>query len=223
MRILVVEDEKKLAEIIKRGLIEEGYSVDNALDGIEAEDLAMSVPYDVILLDLILPKKDGIEVCLNLRQKNIKAKILMLTARDSLGDKVKGLDSGADDYLIKPFDFEELCARIRALLRREENILPPKLQAGALMMDTSTREVWKGQKRIDLTPKEYAMLEYLMRHPNIVITRIMFEQHVWSLELDSGSNLVDVFIRKLRRKIDEEGEESLIQTVKGAGYRMVRP
>jgi DNA-binding response OmpR family regulator len=223
MRILVVEDEKKLAEIIKRGLIEEGYSVDNALDGIEAEDLAMSVPYDVILLDLILPKKDGIEVCLNLRQKNIKAKILMLTARDSLGDKVKGLDSGADDYLIKPFDFEELCARIRALLRREENILPPKLQAGALMMDTSTREVWKGQKRIDLTPKEYAMLEYLMRHPNIVITRIMFEQHVWSLELDSGSNLVDVFIRKLRRKIDEEGKESLIQTVKGAGYRMVRP
>ncbi len=220
MRVLVVEDEKKLAEIIKRGLIEEGYSVDTAFDGVEAENLAMSVPYDVILLDLILPKKDGIEVCYNLRQEKIKAKILVLTAKDSLGDKVKGLDTGADDYLVKPFDFEELCARIRALLRREENLMHQKMQIGDLVMDTSSRQVFKGQRRIDLTPKEYQMLEYLMRHPNIVITRIMFEQHVWSLDLDSSSNIVDVFIRKLRRKIDEDGKDSLIQTVKGAGYRM---
>jgi DNA-binding response OmpR family regulator len=220
MRVLVVEDEKKLAEIIRRGLTEEGYSVDNAFDGIEAEDLAFSVPYDVILLDLMLPKKDGIEVCRSMRQKNIKTKILMLTARDSLLDKVKGLDSGADDYLVKPFDFEELCARIRALLRREENIIPLKLEIGDLVMDISSRQVFKGQRQLDLTPKEYAMLEYLMRHPNMVITRTMFEQHVWDLELDSGSNLVDVFIRKLRRKIDDEGKDSLIQTVKGAGYRM---
>jgi DNA-binding response OmpR family regulator len=223
MRILVVEDEKKLAEIIKRGLVEEGYSVDSAFDGAEGEELAVSVPYDLVVLDLILPKKDGIEVCRSLRQKNIKAKILMLTAKDGLGDKVRGLDSGADDYLVKPFEFEELCARLRALLRREENFVSSTLQTGELVMDTSAREVRKGQKRINLTPKEYAMLEYLMRHPNIVITRIMFEQHVWDLDLDSGSNLVDVFIRKLRRKIDEEGKDSLIQTVKGAGYRLAQP
>jgi DNA-binding response OmpR family regulator len=223
MRILVVEDEKKLAEIIKRGLSEEGYSVDTAFDGAEAENLAESIPYDLILLDIILPKKDGIEVCRSLRQKKIKTKILMLTAKDSIGDKVSGLDSGADDYLVKPFDFEELCARLRALLRREENFTALKLQVGDLAMDTSTRQVMRNQRRIDLTPKEYAILEYMMRHPNMVITRIMFEQHVWSLELDSSSNLVDVFIRKLRRKIDEEGKESLIQTVKGAGYRMVGP
>jgi DNA-binding response OmpR family regulator len=223
MRILVVEDEKKLAEIIKRGLVEEGYSVDSAFDGAEGEELAVSVPYDLVVLDLILPKKDGIEVCRSLRQKNIKAKILMLTAKDGLGDKVRGLDSGADDYLVKPFEFEELCARLRALLRREENFVSSTLQTSELVMDTSAREVRKGQKRINLTPKEYAMLEYLMRHPNIVITRIMFEQHVWDLDLDSGSNLVDVFIRKLRRKIDEEGKDSLIQTVKGAGYRLAQP
>lgn len=223
MRILVVEDEKKLAEIIKRGLVEEGYSVDNAFDGVEAEELATNIPYDVILLDLVIPGKDGIEVCKDLRRQNIKTKILMLTAKDSLGDKVKGLDSGADDYLVKPFDFEELCARLRALLRREENVIPLKLQIGDLVMDTSLREVRRGQRHIDLTPKEYAMLEYLMRHPNSVITRIMFEQHIWSLDLDSSSNLVDVFIRKLRRKIDEEGKDSLIQTVKGAGYRMMGP
>jgi DNA-binding response OmpR family regulator len=223
MRILVVEDERKLAEIIKRGLVEEGYSVDTAFDGAEAEDLAVNVPYDAILLDLMLPKKDGIEVCHSLRQEKIKAKILMLTARDSIGDRVKGLDSGADDYLVKPFDFKELCARIRALLRREDIYVPVKMQVGGLVMDTSTREVRRDSKRIELTPKEYEVLEYLMRHPNMVITRTMFEQHVWSLELDSGSNLVDVFIRKLRRKIDEEGKDSFILTVKGAGYRMAGP
>ena len=132
-------------------------------------------------------KKMVFEVCHSLRQKNIKTKILMLTAKDSLGDKVKGLDSGADDYLVKPFDFEELCARLRALLRREENIIPLKLQIGDLVMDTSSRQVLRGQRHIDLTPKEYAMLEYLMRHPNMVITRTMFEQHVW--DLDSGQRL----------------------------------
>jgi DNA-binding response OmpR family regulator len=178
MRILVVEDEKKLAEIIKRGLVEEGYSVDNAFDGVEAENLATSIPYDAIILDIMLPKRNGIEVCHNLRQEGIKSKILMLTAKDSIRDRVTGLDSGADDYLVKPFDFEELCARLRALLRREENIVPLKLQIGDLVMDTSSHQVRRGQRHIELTPKEYAMLEYLMRHPNIVITRTMFEQHV---------------------------------------------
>jgi DNA-binding response OmpR family regulator len=221
MRILVVEDEKKLAEIIKRGLTEEGYSVDAAYDGAEAENLAENIPFDLILLDLILPRKDGFEVCRSLRRKNIKSKILMLTARDSTGDKVHGLDSGADDYLVKPFDFEELCARIRALLRRENNLVQAKLEVGGLVMDTSTRQVFKNKRLITLTLKEYELLEYLMRHPNMVITRTMFEQHVWNLDLDSCSNLVDVFIRKLRRKIDDEGSDSLILTVKGAGYRLV--
>jgi DNA-binding response OmpR family regulator len=221
MRILVVEDERKLSDILKRGLVEEGYSVDTAFDGNEAEILAENIPYDLILLDLILPGKDGIEVCRSLRRKKMKVKVLMLTARDSTGDKVDGLDSGADDYLVKPFDFEELCARIRALLRREGNLIPARLQVGDLVMDNSTRQVFKNKRLIDLTPKEYAVLDYLMRHPNMVISRTMFEQHVWDLDLDSCSNLVDVFIRKLRRKIDEEGSDSLIQTVKGAGYRLV--
>jgi DNA-binding response OmpR family regulator len=221
MRILVVEDEKKLAEIIRRGLAEEGHNVDIAGDGIQAELLAESIPYDLILLDLILPNKDGIEICRSLRRQKIKTKILMLTARDSTGDKVNGLDSGADDYLVKPFDFEELCARIRALSRREDSFIPSRMQVGDLVMETSSRQVFKGQRLIELTPKEYEILEYLMRHPNIVITRTMFEQHVWNLELDSCSNLIDVYIRKIRRKIDVEGRDSLIQTVKGAGYRLV--
>jgi DNA-binding response OmpR family regulator len=221
MRILVVEDEKELAGIIKRGLIEEGYAVDTAYTGEEGEILAESIPYDLIILDVILPKKDGVEVCRSLRQKRIKSPITMLTAKDSISDRVKGLDSGADDYLVKPFAFEELYARVRALLRREENLLPQKLEAGDLVIDTTTRQVWKGRRLIELTGKEYAILEYLMRHPNLVITRTMMEQHIWNLELDSSSNLVDVYIRKLRRKIDSEGKESLIQTVKGAGYRLI--
>jgi DNA-binding response OmpR family regulator len=221
MRILVVEDEKKLAEIIKRGLVEEGHNVDTTYDGLEAESLAESIPYDLILLDLILPNKDGVEICRSLRRKKIKTKILMLTARDCTGDKVNGLDSGADDYMVKPFDFEELCARIRALSRREESFVPARLQVGDLVMETSSRQVFKSQRLIELTPKENEVLEYLMRHPNIVITRTMFEQHVWNLDLDSCSNLIDVFIRKIRRKIDGEGRDSLIQTVKGAGYRLV--
>jgi DNA-binding response OmpR family regulator len=146
----------------------------------------------------------------------------MLTCKGDIGDKVKGLDSGADDYLVKPFSFEELAARIRALLRRDSNLTSPRLQVGDLIMDTSTRQVWRGQKLIELTSKEYAILEYLMRHPNMVATRTMVEQYVWGLELDTSSNLVDVYIRKLRRQIDV-GDDSLIQTVRGAGYRLKVP
>lgn len=220
MRILVIEDEKQLADIIKRGLAEEGYAVDTVYDGEEGEYVAESLPYDLVVLDIILPKKDGIAVCLALRQKKVSTPILMLTCKGDIGDKVKGLDSGADDYLVKPFSFEELAARIRALLRRDSNLTSPKLQAGDLVMDTSTRQVWRGQKVIELTSKEYAILEYLMRHPNMVVTRTMVEQHVWGLELDTSSNLVDVYIRKLRRQI---GDDSLIQTVRGAGYRLKVP
>jgi len=220
MRVLVVEDERRLAGIIKRGLMEEGYSVDNAYDGEEAQFMAETTPYGLIILDLMLPKKDGIAICQELRMKNINVPILMLTAKDSIEDRVKGLDSGADDYQIKPFAFSELLARVRALLRREALPKNPKLQVGKLVMDTLTREVWHGQKRIELTTKEYSVLEYFMRRPNVVVTRTMLEENVWDYEFDGMSNIIDVYVRRLRAKIDEDGEESLIQTVRGAGYRL---
>jgi DNA-binding response OmpR family regulator len=222
MRILVIEDNIQLAEIIKRGLSEEGYAVDTAPSGETGEEYLQSVPYDLIILDIILPGKDGITVCRGLREKNIKTPVLMLTAKDSLNDKITGLDSGADDYVVKPFEFEELFARIRALLRRKENLIPHILQVGELVLDISTRRVWRGQRQIDLTAKEYAIMEYLMRYPNLVITRIMIEQHIWNLELDSSSNLIDAYISRLRRKIDNGDEISFIQTIKGVGYRMAQ-
>ncbi len=223
MRVLVVEDERRLAAIIKRGLLEEDYSVDTVYDGEEAAYMAETTPYDLIILDIMLPKKDGIEVCKELRQKKVNAPILMLTARDSVEDRVKGLDSGADDYLVKPFAFSELLARARALLRREGRPRTAALQVGDLVMDTLTREVRRGQRKIELTAKEYSILEYFMRHPNIVITRTMIEENAWDYEFDSMSNIIDVYVRRLRSKIDAEGEESLIQTVRGAGYRLRAP
>ena len=220
MRILVVEDERRLCNIIKRGLLEEGYAVDTAYDGEDGEYLAETTPYDLIILDIMLPKKDGINICQELRLKKVNTPILMLTAKDTVEDRVKGLDAGGDDYLVKPFAFNELLARVRALLRREGFSKSPKLQVGDLVMDTLTREVWRGQRSIELTSKEYVILEYFMRHPNMVITRTMLEEHAWDYEFDSMSNLIDVYIRRLRRKIDERGQASLIQTVRGAGYRL---
>ena len=220
MRILVVEDERQLAGIVKRGLLEEGYAVDNAYDGEEAQYMAENVPYDLMILDLMLPKKDGIAVCRELRAKRVKTPILMLTARDSIEDRVKGLDSGADDYQIKPFAFSELLARIRALLRRETLPKTAKLQDGDLVMDTLSREVWRGPRKIELTTKEYSILEYFMRRPNMVVTRTMLEENVWDYDFDGMSNIIDVYIRRLRRKIDEVETESLIQTLRGAGYRL---
>jgi DNA-binding response OmpR family regulator len=220
MRMLVVEDERRLAGIIRRGLIEEGYAVDVVYDGEEAQYMAETTTYDIIILDIMLPKKDGIAVCKDLRIKKVNTPILMLTARDSVEDRVKGLDSGADDYLIKPFAFSELLARIRALLRRESLSKTPKIQVGDLVLDTLTREAWHGQRKIDLTTKEYSILEYFMSHPNMVITRTMLEENAWDYEYDSMSNIIDVYIRRLRRKIDGDGEDSLIQTVRGAGYRL---
>jgi DNA-binding response OmpR family regulator len=220
MRVLVVEDERRLGGIIRRGLIEEGYAVDVVYDGEEAQYMAETTTYDIIILDIMLPKKDGIAVCKDLRSKKINTPILMLTARDSVEDRVKGLDSGADDYLIKPFAFSELLARIRALLRRESLSKTPKIQVGDLVLDTLTREAWRSQRKIDLTTKEYSILEYFMSHPNMVITRTMLEENAWDYEYDSMSNIIDVYIRRLRRKIDGEGVDSLIQTVRGAGYRL---
>jgi DNA-binding response OmpR family regulator len=220
LRILVVEDERRLANIIKRGLLEEGYSVDNAYDGEEAESLAEDTAYDLIVLDIMLPKKDGLAVCHSLRMKRINTRILMLTAKDSVEDRVKGLDSGADDYQVKPFAFSELLARVRALMRREAMTKTTKLQVGELVLDTLSREVWRGERKVDLTTKEYSILEFFMRHPNAVITRTMLEENVWNYEFDSISNIIDVYLRRLRRKIDDEEGESLIQTIRGAGYRM---
>ena len=219
MRILVVEDDRRLSSIIKRGLVEEGYAVDTVYDGEEGQYFAESTTYDLIILDIMLPKKDGLQVCRDLRIKKINAPILMLTARDTIEDKVIGLDAGADDYMVKPFAFNELLARIRALLRRESLVKTPKLQVGELEMDTLTREVLYRGKLIELTNKEYIILEYFMRHPNMVISRTMLENHAWDYEFDSISNLIDVYIRKLRRKIGGDGD-SPIQTVRGAGYRL---
>jgi DNA-binding response OmpR family regulator len=219
MRILVVEDDRRLSSIIKRGLVEEGYAVDTVYDGEEGQYFAESTTYDLIILDIMLPKKDGLQVCRDLRVKKINAPILMLTARDTVEDKVIGLDAGADDYMVKPFAFNELLARIRALLRRESLVKTPKLQVGELEMDTLTREVLYKGKLIELTNKEYIILEYFMRHPNMVISRTMLENHAWDYEFDSISNLIDVYIRKLRRKIGGDGD-SPIQTVRGAGYRL---
>ena len=220
MRILVIEDDQKLSDIIQRGLSEVGYAVDAAYDGEEGRDMAEMVPYDLIILDIILPKKDGIEVCLELRRKQIKSRIIMLTSRDTVSDRIKGLDSGADDYLVKPFAFDELLARLRALLRREISDGSHVLQVGELSMDTLTREVKRGDKDIKLTGKEYSLLEYFLRNPNIVVTRRMLEDHVWDFSLESESNLIDVYIRRLRQKIDKENEDSLIETIRGVGYRL---
>jgi DNA-binding response OmpR family regulator len=176
--------------------------------------------YDLIILDIMLPKKDGIAVCRELRTKRVNTPILMLTARDSIEDRVKGLDSGADDYLIKPFAFSELLARTRALLRRETLPKTAKLEAGDLVMDTLSREVWRGPRKIELTTKEYSLLEYFMRHPNVVVTRTMLEENVWDYDFDGVSNIIDVYIRRIRRKIDEGETDSLIQTLRGAGYRL---
>ncbi len=223
MRVLIVDDDRRLCNIIRRGLQEEAYAVDVAYDGEEVAYLAEVNPYDLIILDIMMPGKDGIEVCRELRTKRINTSILMLTARDAVGDRVKGLDAGADDYLVKPFAFSELLARIRALLRRGGATKSPELQVGDLVLNTLSRDARRGSKVIELTSKEFVILEYLMRHPNMVITRTMIEEHAWDYEFDSASNLVDVYIRRLRRKIDDENGESLIQTVRGAGYRLKTP
>ena len=223
MRVLVVEDSRRLAGIVKRGLLEEGYAVDNAYDGEEAEYMAETTPFDMIILDIMLPKKDGLAVCRDLRAKNVNTPILMLTAKDSVEDKVAGLDCGADDYVVKPFAFSELLARIRALLRRE--VLPKvqKYQVGDLSLDPQSREVWRDGAQLELTAKEYAILEYFMRRPNAVVTRTMLGESVWDYEFDGLSNIIDVYVRRIRQKLDREGQASLIQTVRGAGYRLRVP
>lgn len=220
MRVLVVEDEERLADFVEKGLTEEGYAVDVAADGDAALGWAHVVDYDLIVLDIMLPKRDGIDVCRTLRARGVHTPILMLTARDAIEDRVRGLDSGADDYLVKPFSFAELLARLRALSRREPVVGDNVLRVGDLSLNTATREVIRQGQQIELTNKAYSLLEYLMRYPNQVLTRTMIAEHVWNYDFDSGTNVIDVHIRYLRRAIDDPFDRKLIQTVRGAGYRI---
>lgn len=221
MRVLIIEDERKISANLKRALEEEAYAVDAAYTGREGVDWAMSTQYDAIILDILLPEMDGIAVCKELRALHNRAPILMLTARDKVADRVKGLDAGADDYLVKPFALEELLARVRALTRRPPDTLKsPVLQIADLSLDTLTHRVKRGNKIIDLTLKEYAVLECLMREPERVLTRTQIAERVWNYDVYNHSNVVDVYIKNLRRKIDSIAEPKLIHTVRGAGYRI---
>jgi len=218
MRILVVEDEKKVASFIKGGLEEEFYSVDTAYDGREGLKFALSDEYDLIILDVMLPLKDGISVMKELREGKIITPILLLTARDTLNDKINGLDSGADDYITKPFAFEELLARVRALLRRQSAVKSILLKADDLTLDTQTHRVTRNVTEIDLTVKEYAILEYLLRNKNRVVSRTILSEHVYDYHFDSNTNIIDVYINKLRNKIDKGFGKQLLHTVRGVGY-----
>jgi len=217
MRILVIEDERKIASFIKRGLREEGYTVDTAFDGEEGYRLTGENEYALIILDIMLPKLDGITLCRQLRNDGIESPVLMLTAKDSVQDKVRGLDSGADDYLTKPFAFEELLARIRALLRKGAK-RSASLQVGDLALDAAAHRVTRSGREIVLTMKEYALLAYLMRNVGTVVTRTMIAENIWELDFDTGTNIIDVYINYLRNKVDSGHEKKLIQTVRGRGY-----
>ena len=218
MRLLVVEDEKKVSSFISKGLKEEGYAVDVAFDGQTGLQMAMDKVHDLIVLDIHLPGMDGMSVLHELRKGRVSTPVLLLTVRANIEDKVLGLDAGADDYLTKPFAFQELVARIRALLRRKTEAELPVLQFADLTLDPARRVVLRGVKKIDLTAKEYALLYYFMRNPGLVLTRTMISDHVWDYNFDSMTNIIDVYVNYLRRKIDSDREHKLIHTVRGVGY-----
>jgi two-component system OmpR family response regulator len=220
MRALVVEDELKMAALIRRGLVEEGYAADVARTGEEALWMARATPYDAIVLDLMLPGRDGLEVCRSLRESGVWSPILMLTARDGIEDRVSGLDSGADDYLSKPFSFAELLARLRALTRRGPTERPAVIELGSLRLDPATRQTWRGETEIDLSAKEFSLLETFMRHPGEVLTRLDLLEHAWDYGYENKSNVVDVYVRYLRAKIDRPFGLDSIETVRGVGYRL---
>ena len=221
MRILVVEDDRKVARFVRQGLCEEGHAVEIAKDGPEALDFVFTEPaYDLIVLDVMLPGEDGFGVLKVLRSRKLPMPVLMLTARDSITDKVAGLDLGADDYLTKPFAFEEFLARVRALLRRHDTDRAPVLRLDDLTVDPATRKVARGERRIELTARQYALLEYFLRNAGRVLTRQMIAQHVWGLDFDAESNVIDVYVGYLRRKIERDRERRLLHTVRGAGYVM---
>jgi two-component system copper resistance phosphate regulon response regulator CusR len=218
VRILLVEDESRVAGFISRGLREQSYAVDIASDGEQALQLTWVNDYDVVLLDIMLPKRDGYSVCRELRAAGLRSPILMLTARDAVDDRVSGLDAGADDYLVKPFEFKELLARIRALLRRTANWRPPVANIADLTIDTASHAVLRGGRRINLTAKEYALLEFLVLKQGCVVGRAEISHHVWDEEFDPFSNVIDVYVKRLRAKIDAGSNRPLIHTRRGEGY-----
>lgn len=218
MRILVVEDEKKVAAFIKRGLEEEGYQVETVHDGQEGVQLAMERSYDLLILDVMLPRKDGLSVVRELRQTGKATPVLMLTARDTTDDIVAGLDAGSDDYLTKPFAFAELSARVRALSRRIGRDRGAELVIADLRMDPLTRKVWRGNREIELTTKEYGLLEFMVRNAGAVVTRNMIAEKVWEHSFESFTNIIDVYVNYLRKKVDKGFDRKLIHTVRGQGY-----
>lgn len=220
MRVLIVEDERRLSNIIKKGFIEDGFAVDQAFDGEEGQYLAESEQYDLIVLDIMLPKLDGLHVCKELRKKSIKTPVLMLTAKSTTEDKVAGLDSGADDYITKPFSFVEFRSRVHALIRRSHHDSSPILSEDDLILDPLKHSVQRADKAITLTPKEFAVLELLLRHKGEVVSRTMIIEHVWDYNFDGMSNVVDVFVGTLRKKVDTAARVKLIQTVHGVGYKI---
>lgn len=220
MRILVVEDEKKVANFLKHGLEEERYVVETVHDGVDGLHLARDKSFDAILLDVMLPGIDGFEILRRLREDNVNTPILMLTAKGNTEDKIEGLDLGADDYLPKPFSFDELAARLRALLRRSSEEKSTKLKCGDLILDTVTHIATRNNKEIELTTKEYALLEYLMRNKNRILSRSTITQHVWKHTFDPESNIIDVYVKRLRTKLGMEEQNSIIQSIRGVGYRI---
>jgi DNA-binding response OmpR family regulator len=220
MRILVVEDEPGIALFIRQGLSEAGYAVDVAGDGEEGLDYALAAEYDAIVLDILLPRMDGLDLLRELRDRGMMTPVLLLTARDAVEDRVQGLDAGADDYLVKPFAFSELLARIRALLRRPPLQTEAVLRVGDLEMDIARHEVRRSQRVIELSPREFALLEYLIRHPTQVLSRTQIIEHVWNFDFSYESNVVDVYIGYLRRKLNRSSDTPLIHTVRGVGYRL---
>ena len=220
MRVLIVEDEAKMAGLLRKGLRQEGIAVDLAGKGEDALWMAGATEYDAIVLDLMLPGIDGIEVCRRLRGEGVWSPILMLTARDGVRDRVAGLDSGADDYLVKPFSYAELLARLRALARRGGAQRPTELRVGDLRLDPAARKVWRGEREIELSAKEFAVLEVFMRRPGEVLSRFQLLEHAWDYEYENRSNIVDSYVRFLRRKVDKPFGARSIETVRGVGYRL---
>lgn len=223
MRILIIEDEKDLADMVRRAMLQDSHAVDVAHNGRTGEEMALSETYDLIILDIMLPGKDGLAVSRELRRQGSQTPILLLTARDSVTDRVKGLDAGADDYLGKPFALAELCARVRALLRRQSQAKSCVLTLGELEMDTATHEVRWGETRVELTSREHAILEYLLRNKGRLLTKGMIAEHVWDYHFNSDYNLIEVYIRRLRSKLEQRGRPRLIHTVRHSGYVIREP
>jgi DNA-binding response OmpR family regulator len=223
MRILIIEDEKEVASLVQRALLDESHAVDVAQDGPQGEEMSLAEAYDLIILDLMLPKKDGLAVLKTLRREGLATPVLLLTARDEVSDRVAGLDAGADDYLGKPFAVAELRARVRALLRRQSDNKASLLSAGDLVMDTVSHVVRIGENHLELTSREYAILEYLLRSKGRLLTKGMIAEHVWDYHFDSDFNLIEVYIRRLRQKIEQAGGQRLIHTVRNSGYVIREP